>query len=294
MYNIKIYNIINGNSINFSPFENIAITNIDGLTSNDINLATSQGFSQIGTTIQGTSVNGRPITVDGEFFGISTWLREKMLKTITPQETLKIIFDNKIFLLATAQNTPDISRSKHNATFQFILYAGYPYWRSLEMSRIMLGGLDAKFMFPINYGDPAVPDLHHFGVRVQESYKNIVNKSDIPVPFKIVFYARTTLENPMIQNIETLEYIRIKKEMEPGEQITIDMTNSILNITQGIAGNEKNAMKYFDLNSTLPFRLKVGDNLIKFDSDSGRDNLDCYIYYYTETVGAYGSDDVYI
>lgn len=298
MYNIKIYNLDNGKHINFVAPEGFAITEISGLNSTSIEHATSQGFKQVGSTLQGSSVQDRLITITGAFIGQSRDLRKQLLDTIVPPKNpestnLKVVFNNMFFEMGILETMDDVTNHMYSAMFQFIIRCPYPYWRSLEMIKTTLGGIEGKFMFPVDYGNPAVPDLHYFGVRTEESYKNILNEGNVPVPFKILFYARTTLTNPIVQNIETLEYIGMSKEMKAGEIITIDQTESILGITSTTGSITEDDMSFFNLSSTL-FKLGVGDNLIRFDADSNKDGLDCFIYHYLTLAGVYGDDITYI
>lgn len=291
MYNLK-YLSNNGKSINFSPSLNLAITNTEGLTSNYIEMSTSQGINQVGTTIQGQSVGDRTITIDGTIIGESVLYRKQLIDTITPLVGGQLIFDNKFYLTVVPENTPDISRHGVSANFQFILRAAYPYWRATSQSATSLSGMVAKFRFPVNYGNPSTPDYHIFGQRITLSYQNVINNGNVPVPFVVKFHAVTALSNPKIVNMKTLQFIRINKSMVAGETITIDMMEGSLTITSDENGVDESIFGYFDIDSQI-FKLQVGDNLIRVDADENRDGLDCTIYHYMTSAGAYGDDATY-
>lgn len=48
-----------------------------------------------------------------------------------------------------------------------------------------------------------------------------------------------------------------------------------------INGVENNYFKYRDLDSTW-LQLDVGDNLFRYDADTGIDNLEVYIYFHSK------------
>lgn len=291
IYNIKIHNNTNNNSLNFSPLEKLVITDIDGLTDGTVSFSSSQGFGQVGETMTGSSVEARIITIDGAFLGLSTDLRKNLIDTIVPDMELKIVFNNKLFVIGYAKNWPDVTRERYGATFQFSIYVPYPYWRELDQVSTMLVGIEAKFKFPFNIGNPSVPDTHILGARTSDAYKDIRNDYNVPIPFKIVFYAKTAVENPQIQNIETLEYIRMNRTMVAGETVIIDMLGQTPEITSD-ALTDGNAFGYFDLDSTF-FKLRVGRNLIKFSAGDNENGLWCNIVYYPTVSGAYGDDVTY-
>lgn len=287
MYNLK-YVSDNGKTINFSPLEKLVITNAEGLTSNSVSIATSQGIGQVGTSVQGKSTDDKLITLEGEILGESTALRKQLIDTIVPLVSGTLIFDNELYIVVEPEETPDISRHKHNARFQFILRAPYPYWRALAQSSISLSGLKKMFKFPVNYAEQ-----HIFAIRMEDVYQTIYNEGNVPIPFMVRFFAKTPLSNPQIENIKTLEFIRMKKDMVAGETITVDMTGNTLRITTNEGGTEANAFGYFDIDSTL-FKLEVGENSIKSSAEVNKDGLYCTIFYHLTTAGAYGTDNVFV
>jgi len=286
MYNLK-YESSNGKSINFSPLEHIILTKVDGLTQVNTELSTSQGMNQIGTTIQGRSVKDKLITIEGTFIGASSALRRRLIDTLVPLTSGVLIYDNKWKIEVEPENTADISRDSYNASFQFVLKAPYPYWKSITESKTSLTGIEAVFKYPLTYKEP-----HMFGQRIESSYQNIYNNGNVPIPFMIEFVAKTTVKNPQIFNMKTLEFIRINKTIEAGEVIRINMTGGTLDITSTINGITTNAFGFFDIDSTI-FKLEIGENLLKSEAEVNSKGLYSTIYYNTTTAGVYGDDITY-
>ena len=67
--------------------------------------------------------------------------------------------------------------------------------------------------------------------------------------------------------------------MTAGETITVNTTTGEKKITGLLDGVSSNYFKYRDLGSSW-LQLAVGDNLLRYDADSGLDRLECFIYFY--------------
>lgn len=296
MYNLKLQNLDNGNQINFSPHFNWVITDVAGIDELGISLSESQGINQVGTSIQGNSIPSRLITVYGEIIGGATQKKEQLVRTLPPLANLRLTFDNKLYIDGNPEITPKYERYPNNVSFQFSIRCPYPYWRYAEQEATMLAGMGGMFSFPINYsiGNTATVGLHAFGRRVDEAYRNVYNSGNVPCPFRVKFRAISALSNPKILDMETRKYIRMKKDMAVGETINIDMIGQTLKITSEINGVVENAFRYFDTNSSVPFPLAVGDNLIRYEADDNREGLNCTIYPAFAMSSPYGDDKTYI
>ena len=294
MYNIK-YISNNGKNLNFSLSNNLAITSISGLTENTIELAETQGVAQIGSSIQGKSVQGKDIVINGEIIGTARFLRGQLLDTITPLEGGTLIFNNILELGVEPIMTPYVENYAENSKFQFTLRASYPYWRSIKQIITDVAGLEPKFKFPIDYGNTGNeghPREHIFGQRISNFFVNVENKGNVPAPFKVMFIAKTQLSNPSITKVSTLEFIKIQKAMISGERIEVDMMGDLPKLTSYKIGSEEDVFRYFDIDSTL-FELDVGDNLIRYDADSNRNGLDVKITRADTWSAPYGDDKTY-
>ena len=282
------YQSNNGNSIFFSLGSGIIISDIDGLTAVNSKMSTSQGISQVGESISGISVQGKLITITGFILGATKYWRKHLIDTIVPNIRGRLIFNEEWFIDVEVENSPDISRENYGAKFQFTVRAGYPYWQSTQETSVMLSGLVGKHRFMLNYGDPAVPDYHNFGMNVIEEYGNAKNTGNVPVPFRVVFRAITPVENPKVINIETLEIVGLEKQMAAGEMVVIDMTKPMLTVISTNALRvSKDDFASLEIKSTIPFLLRQGDNLLKQDADLGREMLQCRVFFRTAIVGPY-------
>ena len=91
--------------------------------------------------------------------------------------------------------------------------------------------------------------------------------------------ATGTVENPIIENLDTGEYIKVKRTLSEGDTLEINTAfgNKRVEIIKP-DGSRENVFNYIDYESTF-FSIESGDNTIKYDADVGNNNLDVSIYY---------------
>lgn len=137
------------------------------------------------------------------------------------------------------------------------------------------------FEFPLEIPQDTGIEMGH---REPSLIVNVVNNGDAECGMRIVFKALATLTNPSLFNVNTREYIKINKEMTAGERITITTGFGNKKIIYSLNGVENNAFNYIDFESIF-LQLDVGDNLFRYDADTGLDNLECEIYFTPQYLG---------
>lgn len=114
-----------------------------------------------------------------------------------------------------------------------------------------------------------------FGYRIFSERTIFPNKGDGAVGLRIVFIAaRGTAGNISIENLRTRQFVKVNLQLEKGDRLEI----STISGQKYIKKNEISVFEYIDKMSDF-FTLEVGDNLLKYDTESGRTNLDVYLYY---------------
>ena len=98
----------------------------------------------------------------------------------------------------------------------------------------------------------------------------INNRSDFPLPVIIRLEGPST--NPRIINDTTGEFIRIKRDLLPGDLLLIDTGEKTVTL------NGEDAFPYIDLSSSF-FELQLGPNFIKYSADSGTEDANLNISY---------------
>ena len=230
----------------------------------DITLGTSQGFSQIGETVETMSAGGRAIDVTGKLFGNIVERKNALRNVCTPFATGRLVFQGTHYIRVYVKSPPSFSAVKNNGLFKMQFYAPFPYFSTFGESHNLIGGIIAAFRLPINYSKP-----HRFGTRSSDRYTNIVNSGDIRVPFKLVMRSEGISTNPTVSNLQTFGFLRINGTLNSGEYITVYRDNSNVLRAELTQGNiVTDVIDWLDDESSL-FELEPGDNLISASDDQG-------------------------
>lgn len=230
----------------------------------DITLGTSQGFSQIGETVETTSAGGRAIDVTGKLFGNIVERKNALRNVCAPFSTGRLVFNGTHYIRVYVKSPPSFSAVKNNGLFKMQFYAPFPYFSTFGESHNLIGGIEPNFRLPVNYSKP-----HRFGTRSSDRYTNIINPGDIRVPFKLVLRSEGTCTNPTVTNLTTFAFLKINGTINSGEYITVYRDNSNVlraELTQGNVVTD--VIDWLDDESSL-FELESGDNLISSTDAQG-------------------------
>lgn len=111
------------------------------------------------------------------------------------------------------------------------------------------------------------------GLRSPSTIATITNTGTLPCGFIITFQASGIVENPKIIDINTQEYIRLSHTMQAGEVIRISTLDNNKTVRQIIGEDSINAFNFLDFANSTFLQLAVGINYLRYDADSGLDNL---------------------
>ena len=78
--------------------------------------------------------------------------------------------------------------------------------------------------------------------------------------------------------------MKLNFSMVGGDVITIDTSYGNKSIMLQRNGQESNIYRYMDVDSTF-MQLDIGDNLFRYDADSGLSNLEVTVYYVQKYLG---------
>lgn len=264
--------IINTRWILFSEDSDFWITDINGLSANEISISEAQGVGQIGSTLSAQSIKPKDLTVSGVLFGNLIANRRALLSTILPGVAARfVITDNaeSWYLEGVPLRTPLIEETAVQQAFQFVFHAPYPYWRSTEDGSAQIAGLIQLFRFPCSLADS------WYISKYSESLFTVVeNEGAIPTEFDVVFTAYTEVTDPEIYHVERGKYIKINKVMAAGETITVSTAYGRKGVTLRLAdGTQINGFKYLDVGSDLNMQMDPGANTIRSDAANNREGM---------------------
>lgn len=243
--------------------------------------------NQIGVHITNTSLETRDVEVVGWIVADSdaqmTNFKSKLNRFANPQQNIEVTYsDYKISF------SPD-SSVKYSATvaennevmckFKIEGLASDPLFKDSVDTKVLAASTKPLFHFPliINKDDQSPPTIM-FGAREPSLIVGVFNYGSVSTGMRIVFRAVGTLSGPSLVNVLTQEYFKLDTTLHAGDEVEIITTIGEKRVTGHINGVNKNYFKYRDLGSAW-LQLEVGDNMFRYDADSGIDNLEVYIYF---------------
>lgn len=230
----------------------------------EMTLGKSQGFSQIGETVETVTAGGRIIDVTGRLYGNIVERKNALRNVCAPFATGRLVFQKTHYIRVHVKSPPTFSEVKNNGLFKMQFYAPFPYFSTFSENHTLIGGIIPSFRFPVNYSKP-----HRFGTRSSERYTNIINTGDIRVPFRLILRSEGVSTNPIVTNLTTFDFLKINGTLNAGEYITIYRDDSNVLRAELTKGNVvTDVIDLVDDDSSL-FELESGDNLISANDDQG-------------------------
>lgn len=230
----------------------------------EITLGKSQGFAQIGETVETQSVAGRSIDVTGQFYGDIAERKNSLRNVCSPLASGRLVFQKTHYIRVYVKAAPSFSAVKNNGLFKMQFYAPFPFFSAFSESYYRIGGVTPGFRFPVNYGKP-----HRFGTRDTERYVNVINPGDVRIPFRLVLRSEGVSTNATITNLSTFAFLKINGTINIGEYITIYRDNNNVLRAELTSGDVvTDVITWIDDESAL-FELESGDNLISANDDEG-------------------------
>lgn len=271
-----VYKNDDGEAITLTYDGGYLISKPVGIDTVSVTISEAQGIGQTGTTIRSANVDSRPVTISGIIVGDGqAEKKERLMEVVRPDLGGKLFCDD-YYLEVHPTDTPTIEAKAKQAKFQFSLLAPYPYWMKSENAYAALSGVEKRFKFPWN-----ISRSYRFGEVVTRQFITIHNSGQLEVPFTVTFTALDAVTNPKIIDAKTNNYLLVKKSMVAGERLVVEITHDRVYVTSSVDGECRGAL---DIKSKF-YRLRVGDNVIKPEADSGKNNLSVSIDYAIEKTG---------
>ena len=250
-----------------------------------VDIGTSQGFSQVGETVETLAVNSRPITVTGVLYRDIDNQKRNMRKIFAPFVAGKLTFEDGHYTRVYVQDPPSFSSVKKDGRFTMQLLAPFPYFYGQNEQSVQIGEITPMFSFPVNYSE-----AHSFGELSEGRYSTIYNDGDIKVPYNFQIIVNGTSTNPTVSNLSTFEFLKINGTFNAGDIINVYRNeNNVLvaNVTHSDA-NVEDILSMIDDDSTL-YELSIGDNLISVNDNEGGVGMVAKISFRSVVVALYES-----
>ena len=275
---VYAFQAADGSTIRFAVNSDFWITNLTGDDGLDVEMTEQQSTGQTGKTITGQSVGSRAITVTGSIlrdFDANEALLKRLIRPESAARWLKTVGRTTWYLDVLPSHTPDVSGGAHLLNFQFKLKAAYPYWRTVETAATMLGGLESAW-FPTPVSTAGTWYISRYK---RDLYTPVVNSGSTETGFTLRLTATARVKNPMLWHNGQRSFIRLNKEMLPGEAAVIYTLEGERGCTYRQSdGTEVNGFRWLDYDSDLWMTLAPGSNVLRLTADEGRENLTATIH----------------
>ena len=266
------YTNSNNNSFNFANAKDFILSDIDGLTAADVELATTKQANADGDVIQSSRANARPIVVyltpkrdvDIESF------KRSVLNIVKPKQTGVLHYQHggRNLTIPATVNKIEMPRFTDNIVMQITFYCAYPFWR------------DAYYI--INTLKNVI-NLHHFEMTITAEnplimgeIKNIIsqtiyNEGDASVGLVMELYANGEIVKPKITRESDGAFMEFDLTMNTGDVLEINTTRgqkSAHYLTPtGHSNPNYNAIKKLTAGSTW-LQLETGENAFYATSEN--------------------------
>ena len=270
---------------NTRPFIFEKVTGLENPKSNNI---TTKSPGQDGVSLQSSNFDIRTILIAihvvGETVQDMYFQRQKLYKILNGNLESKLIYTNDNKTHSINCKVEDITEGNKFNNIQRLtiqLYCPDPFWNDLNEFKEEIALWVGQFTFPLII--PQDTGIR-MGKRISNLIVNINNIGDVPCGMKIEFTALGTLTNPSLFNIHTREFIKLNTTMIAGDRIVIQTSFANKRIELIRNNVTTNILHYIDWDSTF-LQLETGDNLFRYDADTGIDNLECSVYYRPKYLG---------
>lgn len=249
------------------------LSNVDGITTASVNIASSTTPSLDGDIVNNTQVTPRSIVLDLAIEREVEKAKRYILKYVKPKMTasLRMTQNERTTQISGVVEAIEMPRFTNLATMQITLHCSQPFWEDIEYSSQDIAEVIDLFYFTDNEESEIEDDEDNmlyfpeegipFGEYDANRTKVLTNDGDVEIGIEIHIVALGTVTNPVIGNYEG-EYIGVDITMQAGQEIIITTGKG----EKKIELDGENKISKIREGSTW-LQLRVGENEFTIDSD---------------------------
>lgn len=251
--------------------EHFIVSNIDGMTQADVDVASNTVYSMDGDRITNMQTQPREIVIDllvRHDVSVEA-ARAYIAQFVKPKQaaTLLLTYD-----LSGADQSKAISgriskiempRFSDQVAMQLTLYCSQPYWEDAAFIVKYISDIIDAHHFEITWSEP-LP----MGIYDMTRTREIVNQGDAAVGMVVTITAQGAVKNPALYNNLTGEFIGIVDTLSVGDEVVINTIRG----QKSIKKNGVNVLSKLMAGSTW-LQLDVGSNILLIDADSGASEM---------------------
>lgn len=283
---IRILYTCGSRVLEFSEATQNYITDIDGLSYNDININETELATQAGSSMDNLRVKPKNITFEGRI-KYTPEKRALILSTVIPGRMAKIRYIDKDagidrYIEGTPNRTPDFSNNPTWQSFQFTFHVFFPYWKDISDTMISFVQINSAFMLPRSFSST---EEWYISNRVSVPLQTVYNNGSTDAGFIVRWTAGADAKGPRFTKVDTQETISFSGlSLQVGDIVevsTYDDNKYTHLIRDGVTSN---IFKYFDDDATF-WKLTVGHNIVRGGADSNEESVYCDLIFNNTYVG---------
>lgn len=264
---------------------NFKLTNVDGLTTANVELSSSTVASMDGDFINNERTTPRGIILDLAVEGADVEAKKRyVLKYIKPKQKARLRWtqEKREIEIEGVVESIEMPRFTNAVVMQVSLYCSQPYWQDIdfvvqEISEILnlhyFTGYENDMLY---FSENGIP----FGEYDTNRTKLFVNDGDVAVGMEIRIIALGNVGNPIIYNADG-QFFGVITTMQAGDEIVISTVKGKKTVTK----NGENIIADIMPKSTW-LQLEIGENEFTIDSNDGTEgNMYFTITYKQRYVG---------
>lgn len=257
----------NGEVLALSSNNRFKLTNVDGITSANVDIASSTVASMDGDFVNNKRTVPRGIVLDLAIEYDVENTKRYILRYVKPKQkgTLRWTQNDRVIQIEGVVEAIEMPRFTSATTMQITLYCSQPYWEDVDYLL-----QDISEVIDLHYFTDYPDDMLYFpeeGIPLGEYDTNrtkvIENTGDVDVGLEIHIIALGNVENPVIYNADG-DFIGVNDTLSSGDEIIITTEKG----NKTIRKNGQNIIAQIMRNSTW-LQLNTGENEFTIDSKDG-------------------------
>lgn len=261
---------------------------VTGIAGIDNTIYKTNSMGQHGDTYISQRYEARDITIVGHINSRDKdrvlELRRKVEKILNAELDAKLIYTYKDFVRVIdckVDGRPQFKSSKVFMQYSIPITCCNPFWREEAEAKKDIAAWVSSWEFDFEIPEEGI----ELGYREPSVIVNVYNEGDVKSGMRVEFRAVGTVVNPVLLNVDTQEYLKlIDTTMVAGDVITINTEYGSKGATLTRDGEVLDYFRHIDVDSTF-MQLAIGDNVFRYDAESGVTALEATIYHNNKYLG---------
>jgi len=253
----------------------IDVISLDGFSETDYTITTSKNSGQDGETYTGATADKRNLVITGDIVGDFRRNRDKLYSFFQPRSEGVIYYyeDDTDAGREAAYYVESIKIDNYGVIrgCTISLICPDPLFYDLDEELLQLATWQGRIIFPLYIVDPFVVTE-----KVSTLIGAIYNASNVTQGITVKFRASGAVTNPSLYDVNRHNKMQINTTMLDGDQIVITTGQNdkrVQLVSGGVTTSINNLMAY----PLVWLQAYPGDNLFRYDAESGIDNLNVSI-----------------